>query len=76
MNYISVFFSTSASVVNVEDIQSKGFESLIERYGQFLCVPRRPPKNTYSNAEELEAVENSMFIEWKRGLAQLAEVKH
>jgi hypothetical protein len=58
----------------VEDIQSKSFDSLVEQFGRFLVVPRRPPKDTYSNAEELEVAENKMFMEWKRGLAQLAEV--
>jgi hypothetical protein len=67
-------FSTSADIVKVEDIQSKSFDCLIEKYGRFLRVPRRPPKDSYTNTAELEVAENRMFIEWKRGLAQLAEV--
>lgn len=59
----------------MEDIQSKSFEVLTEKYGQYLRVPRRPPKDSYSNAEELEAAENKMFIGWKRGLAHLTEVR-
>jgi len=72
-NDFKLMESTSSTVVNVEDIQSKSYDSLIKKFGRFLCVPRRPPKEEYSNAAELEAVENRMFIEWKRGLAQLAE---
>ncbi|KAI6203206.1 60S ribosomal protein L27 [Aphelenchoides besseyi] len=63
----------TTEIVNVEDIQSKDFDYLLERWGRCLRIPRRPPRDSYSNAKELEAKETEMFFEWKRDLAKVAE---
>ncbi|KAI6241251.1 Large subunit GTPase 1-like protein [Aphelenchoides fujianensis] len=69
----NAYTENTTDIVNVEEIQSKTADYLVERWGRCLRIPRRPPRDSYSNAEELEAAENRMFIEWKRDLAQLAE---
>jgi large subunit GTPase 1 len=40
---------------------------------QHLCIPRRPPWDSSTTAEELEQRERAGFLEWRRGLAQVEE---
>lgn len=39
-----------------------------------LRIPRRPTSDLYETKEELEELENHMFLEWRRSLASLQEV--
>lgn len=61
-------------VVNIGDLQSQPLEELQAKYGSQLCIPRRPPSDTYSTKEGLEELENRSFLEWRRNIASLQEV--
>lgn len=41
-----------------------------------LTIPRRPPWDETTTAEELQARERQSFLEWRRGLAELEEEKN
>lgn len=68
-----MFFSKHSNVVKVEDLHSQSFESLFEEYGHLLKIPRRPKRNLYKTAEELNTLENQAFLDWRRNLAALTE---
>lgn len=38
-----------------------------------LKIPRRPKRNLYKTAEELNTLENEAFLDWRRNLAALTE---
>jgi len=44
-----------------------------EEKKSFLRIPRRPPWDSTTTAEELELSERSTFVEWRRDLAALQE---
>uniref|UniRef100_A0A914CFL0 Large subunit GTPase 1 homolog n=1 Tax=Acrobeloides nanus TaxID=290746 RepID=A0A914CFL0_9BILA len=65
--------SAESTIVKIEDLQSQSFEELYEKYGSLLSIPRRPPVDLFDTKEELEEIENRMFLEWRRNLASLQE---
>lgn len=67
------FFSKDSNVVKVEDLHSQSYEILLEKYGHLLRIPRRPKRDLYETAEELNSLENQAFLDWRRSLATLTE---
>ena len=61
--------------MNADDLKTRPYDELVKEYGHFLKIPRRPTPDQYGNAEELNAMENEMFLQWRRDLAQLTEVR-
>uniref|UniRef100_L7M2P5 Large subunit GTPase 1 homolog n=1 Tax=Rhipicephalus pulchellus TaxID=72859 RepID=L7M2P5_RHIPC len=47
--------------------------ALHERHKDLLRIPRRPPWDESTSAEELHALEKESFVAWRRRLAQLQE---
>jgi large subunit GTPase 1 len=52
---------------------SKSYDELKREYGELLKIPRRPLKEQYNTAEELNKVENEMFLEWRRNVSLMQE---
>jgi hypothetical protein len=71
---VTFLFRKETSVVKVEDLKTQTFEELDTKYGHLMKIPRRPRKELYTTAEELNTLENETFLEWRRSLALLAEV--
>uniref|UniRef100_A0A915DU55 Uncharacterized protein n=1 Tax=Ditylenchus dipsaci TaxID=166011 RepID=A0A915DU55_9BILA len=68
-----ILSTKESNVVKVEDLKTQSFEELNNKYGHLMRIPRRPKKELYHTAEELHALENETFLEWRRSLALLAE---
>uniref|UniRef100_A0A914WU47 Large subunit GTPase 1 homolog n=1 Tax=Plectus sambesii TaxID=2011161 RepID=A0A914WU47_9BILA len=49
-------------------------QALQEEYADRLRIPRRPSKDHWTTAEELQSVETEDFLVWRRALAELQEV--
>lgn len=47
---------------------------LQKAYQHRLLIPRRPRKELWETPDELTALENESFLEWRKGLADLQEV--
>jgi large subunit GTPase 1 len=69
-----IISTNDATIVNLDDLVSKSFEELKSQYGALLKIPRRPSKDSYTNAEELNNIENEMFLEWRRNVSLMQEV--
>lgn len=59
----------------MEDLQGKSFDDLSRRFGKMLRIPRRPHPDSYSTPEGLDVQEQRNFLEWRKSLATLAEVR-
>uniref|UniRef100_A0A1I8B039 Large subunit GTPase 1 homolog n=1 Tax=Meloidogyne hapla TaxID=6305 RepID=A0A1I8B039_MELHA len=57
----------------LEGLEDQNLEELHSKYGHLLRIPRRPKPGTYQSAEELDALETSHFLDWRRKLAKLSE---
>uniref|UniRef100_A0A914PIK1 Uncharacterized protein n=1 Tax=Panagrolaimus davidi TaxID=227884 RepID=A0A914PIK1_9BILA len=68
-----IISTNDATVVNMDDLISKSYDELKREYGELLKIPRRPLKEQYSTAEELNKVENEMFLEWRRNVSLMQE---
>ena len=62
------------SSIQIEKFEMRSLEQLHAQYGELLRIPRRPKIGTYKDAEELNALESSEFLGWRRNLAKLTEV--
>ncbi|KAF7635255.1 CP-type G domain-containing protein [Meloidogyne graminicola] len=62
-----------SDVCLLEGLENQNLEELHDKYGHLLKIPRRPKPETYQNAEELESLEISQFLSWRRQLAKLSE---
>ncbi|KAI1699851.1 ribosomal l27e protein family domain-containing protein [Ditylenchus destructor] len=69
-----IISTKESSIVATEDLKGQSFAKLNKKYGSLLRIPRRPKPGTYNTAEELTALENEMFLEWRRSLSVLTEV--
>jgi large subunit GTPase 1 len=67
-----IISTNDATVVNMDDLISKSYDELKREYGELLKIPRRPLQ--YNTAEELNKVENEMFLEWRRNVSLMQEV--
>jgi large subunit GTPase 1 len=68
-----IISTNDATVVNMDDLISKSYDELKREYGELLKIPRRPLKEQYNTAEELNKVENEMFLEWRRNVSLMQE---
>ncbi|KAI1716725.1 50S ribosome-binding GTPase domain-containing protein [Ditylenchus destructor] len=68
-----IISTKESSIVATEDLKGQSFAELNKKYGSLLRIPRRPKPGTYNTAEELTALENEMFLEWRRSLSVLTE---
>jgi len=68
-----IISASNSTVVNTDDLVSKSFEELASKYGELLKIPRRPARGTYETAEELNKLENQMFLDWRRNVSLLQE---
>uniref|UniRef100_A0A914Q6T3 Large subunit GTPase 1 homolog n=1 Tax=Panagrolaimus davidi TaxID=227884 RepID=A0A914Q6T3_9BILA len=68
-----IISTNDATVVNIDDLISKSYDELKREYGELLKIPRRPLKEQYNTAEELNKVENEMFLEWRRNVSLMQE---
>ncbi|CAN8015403.1 unnamed protein product [Ixodes persulcatus] len=59
----------------LSDGQKAALKNLHEEHKELLRIPRRPPWNSDTSAEELHALERESFVSWRRQLAELQEVE-
>ncbi|EEC04864.1 conserved hypothetical protein [Ixodes scapularis] len=59
----------------LSDGQKAALKSLHEEHKELLRIPRRPPWNSDTSAEELHALERESFVSWRRQLAELQDVE-
>ncbi|GMT28519.1 hypothetical protein PFISCL1PPCAC_19816, partial [Pristionchus fissidentatus] len=52
----------------------KTFNVMKKKFDHLLKIPRRPDRHSYENADELHALENEMFLNWRLGLSQLEDM--
>ena len=62
---------TNTAVLSVEERQE--IESVISANREKLRIPRRPSWNPSTSAEELDFLERTSFMEWRREMANLQE---
>lgn len=74
----------NATVIHKGDVVSSGIlsdqqrvalKNLHEEHKELLRIPRRPPWDSDTSAEELHALERESFVSWRRQLAELQEVE-
>lgn len=68
-----MFFRTNATLIKTDDLASKSYEELVAKYGELLKIPRRPKRDLYETADELNKLENEMFLDWRRNVSLLQE---
>ncbi|KAG0409833.1 hypothetical protein HPB47_013043 [Ixodes persulcatus] len=54
----------------LSDGQKAALKNLHEEHKELLRIPRRPPWNSDTSAEELHALERESFVSWRRQLAE------
>uniref|UniRef100_A0A915BVA9 Large subunit GTPase 1 homolog n=2 Tax=Parascaris univalens TaxID=6257 RepID=A0A915BVA9_PARUN len=70
---VRILKDTSTYVVPTKkDIRSS--QELQKAYQHRLLIPRRPKQGLWQTPNELIALENENFLEWRKGLADLQEV--
>uniref|UniRef100_A0A914LRP5 Large subunit GTPase 1 homolog n=2 Tax=Meloidogyne incognita TaxID=6306 RepID=A0A914LRP5_MELIC len=65
--------SSKGDTTLLEGLEEQNLDELHVKYGHLLSIPRRPKPDTYQTAEELDSLETSQFLEWRRKLAKLSE---
>uniref|UniRef100_A0A0M3K1E5 60S ribosomal protein L27 n=1 Tax=Anisakis simplex TaxID=6269 RepID=A0A0M3K1E5_ANISI len=64
--------ATNCSLPTRGDISSS--LELQKKYSHRLLIPRRPSKRLWETPEQLNALENENFLEWRKSIAELQEV--
>ncbi|CAN7985078.1 unnamed protein product [Ixodes hexagonus] len=59
----------------LSESQKAALKDLHEEHKELLRVPRRPPWDSETSAEELHTLEKESFVSWRRQLAELQEVE-
>jgi hypothetical protein len=72
--YINFSFSSKGDASLLKSLEDQNFEQLHANYAHLLRIPRRPKSGSYHNADELNALESSQFLDWRRQLVKLSEV--
>ncbi|GMT00599.1 hypothetical protein PENTCL1PPCAC_22773, partial [Pristionchus entomophagus] len=70
---VQIVDKDSTTVVRT-NIDVKNFNEMKKNYEHLLKIPRRPPRHSYDTAEELHALENEMFLNWRLGLSHLEDM--
>ncbi|PSN53873.1 Large subunit GTPase 1 [Blattella germanica] len=73
LNVTFVSPSTAPGILSGEDLEKT--KETQDKHRELLGIPRRPPWDANTTAEQLQSAEREDFLEWRRRLARLQEVE-
>lgn len=74
--YWPIFAFRQSAIVIPSRIDYENNLLLQRQLEHMLKIPRRPKRDLWNTADELNQLENESFLKWRSELAQLQEVYH